>query len=675
MRDNIKLIKQPFCRGQIPDVPFWILFDKQILTFYANFEKDSDARPVKIMYYLEDGTMKVVELKNKFSMNQGTIVGRQRIPLPGSNQSYFGITDLNIGYQVEIYGKHFLIMDCDYFTRQFLNRLGVKVPSSLNYAEEINQLSKSNKPYNKENRKSLQFLQFDGMILRFSGYWDDRQSEYGTIHYLEVLYYLADDTMEILEKSPSASKAENGAVFLRRALLPKTMHQPQLANYGAPVETYRPPDLTVGAPINVYGRLVILTDCDLYTKEYYRSKYGIENIEAVSPPDVSSDSSQTIGQWGVRQLPPWNGLGSHADSAGNCNTMSPKAPHCDFYKFLHKDSIGPDSHILRFTARLLSDISDDDMRQFIVSYYLKDDAISVFEVGIRNSGFRGGMFYKRNVVMLPEQNLFQSNYPVCYTIKDMWIGNVLSINNYRFLLVGGDDYSLGYMEQNALQYPKSNIVVIMNKIRDRLAAEENGFKYFIASNLQYLHSVHKSLMPVQCLEQAIKKVAGDLLTQQEFITIVRHFQVKTDKIESQRESIRSQVYTYTSRYLWQDNAQLHKHFKYLDDDKTGFLARNEIRNALKGNRLPIPNDLLDKMLDVIQVNEEQRLGYDDVIDFLNFKLKPAQSIIAHPAKSTKKIQNFSVNPDYSGKFSKDDLVNWDAFTNYFNLEHTINEKS
>lgn len=53
------------------------------------------------------------------------------------------------------------------------------------------------------------------------------------------------------------------------------MHQPQLANYGTPVETYRPSDLTVGVPINVYGRLVILTDCDLYTKEYYRSKYGI----------------------------------------------------------------------------------------------------------------------------------------------------------------------------------------------------------------------------------------------------------------------------------------------------------------------------------------------------------------------------------------------------------------
>lgn len=65
--------------------------------------------------------------------------------------------------------------------------------------------------------------------------------------------------------------------------------------------------------------------------------------------------------------------------------------------------------------------------------------------------FQGGMFYKRNVVMLPQQNLFKLNYPVCYTIKDMWIGNILIINNYRFLLVGGDNYSLGYMEQNALQ--------------------------------------------------------------------------------------------------------------------------------------------------------------------------------------------------------------------------------
>lgn len=37
---------------------------------------------------------------------------------------------------------------------------------------------------------------------------------------------------------------------------------------------------------------------------------------------------------------------------------------------------------------MISDIPDYEMRKFIISYYLKDDTISVFEIGLRNSGYR-----------------------------------------------------------------------------------------------------------------------------------------------------------------------------------------------------------------------------------------------------------------------------------------------
>ena len=40
-------------------------------------------------------------------------------------------------------------------------------------------------------------------------------------------------------------------------------------------EFYTDCDLTLGTVINVWGRNVVLCDCDHFTKEYYRSKYGI----------------------------------------------------------------------------------------------------------------------------------------------------------------------------------------------------------------------------------------------------------------------------------------------------------------------------------------------------------------------------------------------------------------
>ena len=40
-------------------------------------------------------------------------------------------------------------------------------------------------------------------------------------------------------------------------------------------EFYKDSDLTVGTVLNVWGRRFVLTGCDEFTKEYYRTKYGI----------------------------------------------------------------------------------------------------------------------------------------------------------------------------------------------------------------------------------------------------------------------------------------------------------------------------------------------------------------------------------------------------------------
>lgn len=43
---------------------------------------------------------------------------------------------------------------------------------------------------------------------------------------------------------------------------------------GPLVASYTPADLSVGAILNVFGRKAVLTDCDPFTKEYYRVHYG-----------------------------------------------------------------------------------------------------------------------------------------------------------------------------------------------------------------------------------------------------------------------------------------------------------------------------------------------------------------------------------------------------------------
>lgn len=86
-------------------------------------------RKVKILLYLEDGTMQVSEPRvDNCGLSQGCIVSRQRIPRAAPNQHEFlSILDLNVNQTVRIFDRVYHITDCDKFTRNFLNDAGIAV--------------------------------------------------------------------------------------------------------------------------------------------------------------------------------------------------------------------------------------------------------------------------------------------------------------------------------------------------------------------------------------------------------------------------------------------------------------------------------------------------------------------------------------------------------------------
>lgn len=51
---------------------------------------------------------------------------------------------------------------------------------------------------------------------------------------------------------------------------------------------YTDADLSLGSELNVFGRMVLLCDCDEFTKSYYRDKYGIDHFEPVVIEEVLS---------------------------------------------------------------------------------------------------------------------------------------------------------------------------------------------------------------------------------------------------------------------------------------------------------------------------------------------------------------------------------------------------
>jgi len=53
---------------------------------------------------------------------------------------------------------------------------------------------------------------------------------------------------------------------------------------------------------------------------------------------------------------------------------------------MEKDRRGLDSNVLRFLARMDTNKPIDMDRRFIISYFLSDDTLLVFEPPVRNSG-------------------------------------------------------------------------------------------------------------------------------------------------------------------------------------------------------------------------------------------------------------------------------------------------
>jgi hypothetical protein len=70
-----------------------------------------------------------------------------------------------------------------------------------------------------------QFLDHDRHVLRFNCVWDDRDTKFGELRRFKLHYYLADDTIELLEVLPPNSGRDSGSVFLTRQKLPMDIIQ------------------------------------------------------------------------------------------------------------------------------------------------------------------------------------------------------------------------------------------------------------------------------------------------------------------------------------------------------------------------------------------------------------------------------------------------------------------
>ncbi|RNF04345.1 EF-hand domain-containing family member C2 [Trypanosoma rangeli] len=441
------------------------LADK-VLRFYAFFtEKAPEGcleeywhRRVVIDFFPEDDTVLIQEppIPNS-GLRGGTFLKRQRVRADPRQREEFPddefltLNHFNVGRPVRINAVEFFLYDCDLFTREFLTALGVNVASPVTCPDssfmsdwkrhQERMLSAkfgilSQDFHGDEAVRAARFVQDSGKVLRFYSLLDERNKVAGGIvRKLEVLYFVEDDSMAVVER-PTSNEA-TPSLFLSRGWVPKEgsiakaneltfahrvngMREP----YIGPEGHYTARDLGVGITINVLGRHVFLYDCDDFTRSYYLEKYGVILSDAVDCRDEYGLSPESrVTAFRLTATP------ASVVPTGRDDAVLEKRTECKM-----KD-------VLRFLLRLAPPCSAvERQRRFTLTYYTDTDEAMVCETVVRNSGFLGGCFCSRKRLPKPV-----GSGEAYYTVSDFPVGAVIVVNGHRFEVVNMDEHTANYL--------------------------------------------------------------------------------------------------------------------------------------------------------------------------------------------------------------------------------------
>ncbi|XP_001624761.2 EF-hand domain-containing family member C2 [Nematostella vectensis] len=633
-------------KGVGAEAPAWVAFDRQVLCFDAYFqeavhekrEEQYRIRKCKIYFHLEDDSIQVNEPKvDNSGIPQGTLIRRHRIPLPPPNDDqFYTVEHFNIGKEIALYSRIFKVTGCDDFTHNFLRKLGVRVnrPSEIPkdpYTDHRKQMVESMqplRPYEKEDTLK-QFLQHDRRVLRFYCLWDDTDNMFGDAREMILHYFLADDTVEIREVIPPNSGRDAAPMFLRRQRLPKeptSLRQPgeitgrTVLNVFGPMghggrwildslktgavytDYYHDSDLTIGSVLNIWGRKFQVCDCDDFTKAYYKSKYGIDSFEPIkyrAPPAM----------FPPREVPPYNGFGSEEDSLCSCLSLIPKPPKRDFIKFMEKDRHGLESNVLRFVGCLNTTRPIDMDRRFIISYFLSDDTILVFEPPQRNSGILGGKFLERGSIKKP-------NAMSSYVAQDLFIGATVQFFKHEFILIDADEYAVEYMEKHSNEFPQANVNYILPKLKNIADEKYEELKAIFAEN----DADNSGKVSFSAFWTVLHRF-GQFLSEHEMLTVSRYF-ADAKAVDDDLQMVIAAVQEQLRKANFEDFIAMKEACQYEDMHGTGFLEAKDIHNLCRRFNIPAKSELLDEILARAERNAEGLVNYEQFLRLLNWRDSP-----------------------------------------------------
>lgn len=188
-----------------------------------------------------------------------------------------------------------------------------------------------------------------------------------------------------------------------------------------------------------------------------------------------------------------------------------------------------DRKVLRFQAMMADHPGTaalsptDKTRTFVISYFLADNSMQIFEPPVRNSGIVSGKFLERQEVKKADGSL--------YKCTDLFVGARIIVFRRCFLLVEADDYSLALQEANPEMFPRSDPGLVnghvAEAVKEALAGDADAGQK-VRSALTEADKKCTGTVSAHEFGAALASLGAEILMQ-EALTVVRSAAVGEDK--------------------------------------------------------------------------------------------------------------------------------------------------
>lgn len=547
----------------------WCREDAKVLRFYGYFVERVEEmgcmvdriRKVVICYYTLDETLDIHEPK---IMNSGIVQGvfmKRAKELKKNNNCTYMPSDFKVGQQIHIRGRDITIVDADQSTRDYYDKeLKMHLSEKINIPEklEIEEVVKVNKvqAVRKEykGQQMQQFLKNDRKVLRFYCTWNDPHPMYPEMRKYVLHYYLSDDMIEILEVKQNNSGRDAFPLLLSKRKLQKNND-----------EHITMQDLHCGQDITIFNRCLKVTDCDEYTKTYYQQTLGITQV-----PVQAKESAKVVHPTSFDE-----------DSGIFRRILAPK-PVQKNVKIMNQ----LDRKVLRFRGKFVNPKSVvDQTRHFVVTFFLIDDTMAIYEPPQRNSGVVGGKFLDRGVY----NHYTSSNVKVPFRKQDFYNDAIIAgefAPQQKIKLVEADEQTLNYCESHPEDFPYSDIQKISDMLCDYAQKQHISLPSLCSKYKPGATDLLKEEFDVLMQQAGVKSIVNQhqwltlcrYIAKDEALVNIKEFADTIARAQERKEPTLQDSFLCQLRHV---QMSLRKMLQKIDHSSSGIVSRSDMEDLLQ----------------------------------------------------------------------------------------------